>query len=369
MAGGRGPFDISICRAARFDAILNLNFLDRALVPHLNRCAAAWRRPALRYLSHRPGGRPGHPRNPDFMLQHYELRELLSAMNLVRYREGMVAYPDGKRAWRAAALAVRKAPAEPDGARDSLTKRPGVDIDLKERLIPMFRRLARPTLGAHVLGGIGGFGAMVALERRACDALAGAGVGHRRRRHQAEDRVCDRTPRHRRHRLRRDVRERHRLPRRAAAVLSRLHRRPASSKSAVALAIVKGVARGCALAGMSLVGGETAQMPGFYRPGEYDLAGFAVGLAERARFRTRAHPTGRRADRPRVERASFQRLLAGAPGTARTLAAETQRARGRLGLHARRRTAAADEHLREGRGDAVRALSDSTGSPISPAAA
>jgi len=53
-------------------------------------------------------------------------------------------------------------------------------------------------------------------------------------------------------------------------------------RSAVALALVKGVARGCKLAGMSLVGGETAQMPGFYRPGEYDLAGFAVGLAERA---------------------------------------------------------------------------------------
>jgi phosphoribosylformylglycinamidine cyclo-ligase len=52
-------------------------------------------------------------------------------------------------------------------------------------------------------------------------------------------------------------------------------------KSAVALALVKGVARGCKLSGMSLVGGETAQMPGFYRPGEYDLAGFAVGLAER----------------------------------------------------------------------------------------
>jgi phosphoribosylformylglycinamidine cyclo-ligase len=55
-------------------------------------------------------------------------------------------------------------------------------------------------------------------------------------------------------------------------------------KSAVALALVKGVARGCKLAGMSLVGGETAQMPGLYRLGEYDIAGFAVGLADRARI-------------------------------------------------------------------------------------
>src|SRR6266851_2509379 len=52
----------------------------------------------------------------------------------------------------------------------------------------------------------------------------------------------------------------------------------------LALAIVKGIAKGCAQAGMALVGGETAQMPGLYRPGEYDLAGFAVGLAEHSRI-------------------------------------------------------------------------------------
>src|SRR5260370_22831498 len=51
-----------------------------------------------------------------------------------------------------------------------------------------------------------------------------------------------------------------------------------------ALAIVKGVARGCSEAGMSLVGGETAQLAGLYKPGEYDLAGFAVGIVDRARI-------------------------------------------------------------------------------------
>jgi phosphoribosylformylglycinamidine cyclo-ligase len=50
---------------------------------------------------------------------------------------------------------------------------------------------------------------------------------------------------------------------------------------AVAEAIVSGVATGCCQAGCALVGGETAEMPGFYRPGEYDIAGFAVGVAEK----------------------------------------------------------------------------------------
>ena len=48
--------------------------------------------------------------------------------------------------------------------------------------------------------------------------------------------------------------------------------------------IVSGVAEGCRQAGCALIGGETAEMPDFYGPGEYDIAGFAVGVAERERI-------------------------------------------------------------------------------------
>ncbi len=162
-------------------------------------------------------------------------------------------------------------------------KSAGVDIDLKERLIPLIGRLARRTAGPGVLAGVGGFGALfdlgAAAQLRAPVLVAGTdGVGTKLKiafatgRHDTigidcvamcvNDIICHNA--------------------RPLFFLDYIGSGKLDSR--VALAIVEGIARGCKMAGMALVGGETAQLPGMYAAGEYDLAGFAVGLADRAKI-------------------------------------------------------------------------------------
>jgi len=162
-------------------------------------------------------------------------------------------------------------------------KAAGVDIALKQSLIPLFGSIARTTAGAHVIGGVGGFGALVGLnaarKMRAPVLVAGADsvgtklmIAFETGCHDTvgidcvamcvNDIICHGA--------------------RPLFFLDYIGSGKLEKK--IALDIVKGVARGCAQAAMSLVGGETAQLGALYKPGEYDLAGFAVGIVERARI-------------------------------------------------------------------------------------
>ncbi len=91
----------------RYDTILNISFLDRRLIGSLK--AALKIGGALlfdTFLIDQAG--IGHPRNPDFLLGHYELRAMLEGLEIIRYREGLTVYQSGERAWRAGALAIRR---------------------------------------------------------------------------------------------------------------------------------------------------------------------------------------------------------------------------------------------------------------------
>src|SRR5215472_15250373 len=163
-------------------------------------------------------------------------------------------------------------------------KSAGVDIALKQALVPVIRSIAGKTSGASVIGGVGGFGALVAMNgatrgMRHPVLVAGTDsvgtklmIAFATGRHDTvgidcvamcvNDIICHAA--------------------RPMFFLDYIGSGKLERK--VALDVVKGVARGCAQAGMSLVGGETAQLSGLYKPGEYDLAGFAVGIVERGRI-------------------------------------------------------------------------------------
>jgi tellurite methyltransferase len=99
-------FDRFAFRDNSFDAIVNVNFLDRALFPHFARALKiGGLLLAETFLIDQ--AEIGHPKDPSFLLKHDELREMMTGLELLRYREGLVSYPDGSRAWRASAIARR----------------------------------------------------------------------------------------------------------------------------------------------------------------------------------------------------------------------------------------------------------------------
>jgi len=165
---------------------------------------------------------------------------------------------------------------------DPLTyRKAGVDIDAGDEAVRRIAPLARATTRPEVLGGIGAFAAFVRLPPGLVEPVLVSstdGVGSKLK-------IAFLTDRHTTVGIDlvamgvNDV-----LVHGAEPLYFLDYIGVARVDPARIEAVVAGVAEGCRRAGCALVGGETAELPDLYRPGEYDLAGFAVGVVERARI-------------------------------------------------------------------------------------
>jgi len=155
----------------------------------------------------------------------------------------------------------------------------GVDIGAQDRALVQVKRLARTTFTRGVLSEIGGFGGLFTLapdDPRGTVLVASAdGVGTKLKVAQmagihhtvGEDLV---------NHCVNDI-----LVQGARPLFFLDYFASGRLDEGVAVAVIEGLARGCRANGCALLGGETAEMPGFYQPGEYDIAGFIVGSCRR----------------------------------------------------------------------------------------
>ena len=157
----------------------------------------------------------------------------------------------------------------------------GVDIDAGDALVERIKPFARRTMRPEVLAGIGGFGGLVEIGKRFREPVLVAGtdgVGTKLKlafalgRHDTIgiDLVAMSVN---------DI-----LVQGAEPLFFLDYFACGKLDVDVAADVIKGIAGGCEMAGCALIGGETAEMPGMYADGEYDLAGFAVGVVEKSRI-------------------------------------------------------------------------------------
>ncbi len=158
----------------------------------------------------------------------------------------------------------------------------GVDIDAGNRLVDRIKPHAKRTLRPGVLGGLGGFGALfeLPLDRYRQPVLVSGtdGVGTKLKSalelNQHESIGIDLVAM-----SVNDV-----VVQGAEPLFFLDYLATSQIEVEKSVQIIEGIVQGCKQAGCTLLGGETAEMPGFYQPGEYDLAGFCVGVVEQEKL-------------------------------------------------------------------------------------